>query len=430
VTNTSYLIAAITFLVAGLVAFFTTPLVKKFAYVIGAVDVPKDNRRMHKTPIPRLGGLAIFFGFLAAVLIFGEIDHTMVGILIGALILVTLGILDDVFALKASLKLVVQIIAALFPVLYGGLRIETLSNFNLFSSEPYTYLSFLSIPITIIWIVGLTNAVNFIDGLDGLAAGVSSIAAVSLLVISCMLGSPYVALVMAALSGAIIGFLPYNLNPAKIFMGDTGSTFLGYILATMSIQGLFKMYAVVSFAVPFLILGLPLFDMVLAVGRRILSGRSPGEADREHVHHKLIDMGFNQKQAVAILYSLSGILGIIAVVLATSGEFKAILLLLAILMACVIGFKLLSSSEKRKLAAEEEAAHTAAAEEAEAQPQETEETPEKPEPSAETPDEPTEESTEPTEESTEPTEESTEPTEESTEPTEESTEPTEEPETK
>jgi len=352
VTNTTYLIAALTFLVAGVVAFCTTPLVKKFAYIIGAVDVPKDNRRMHKTPIPRLGGLAIFLGFLSAVLIFAEIDRTMVGILIGALILVTLGILDDVFALKASLKLVIQIVAALFPVLYGGLRIETLSNFNIMSAEPYTYLGFLSIPITVVWIVGLTNAVNFIDGLDGLAAGVSSIAAVSLLVISCVLGSPYVAVVMAALAGGIFGFLPYNLNPAKIFMGDTGSTFLGYILATMSIQGLFKMYAVVSFAVPFLILGLPIFDMVCAVGRRVLSGRSPWSADREHVHHKLIDMGFNQKQAVAILYSLSGILGIIAVVLAASGEFKAILLLLAILMAAVIGFKLLSSNEKKKHAAE------------------------------------------------------------------------------
>lgn len=351
-TYTTYLIIALTFLVAGVVAFFTTPLVKKFAYVIGAVDVPKDNRRMHKKPIPLIGGLAIFFGFLAAVLIFAEIDRTMVSILIGALILITLGILDDVFALKASIKIVVQIFTALIPVLYGGLRIETLSNFNIMSSEPYTYLGFLSIPITVIWIVGLTNAVNFIDGLDGLAAGVSSLAAVSLLVISCMLGSPYVAIVMAALSGAIIGFLPYNLNPAKIFMGDTGSTFLGYILATMSIQGLFKMYAVVSFAVPFLILGLPIFDMVCAVGRRILSGRSPWSADREHVHHKLIDMGFNQKQAVAILYSLSGILGIIAVVLATSGEFKAILLLLAILMACFIGFKLLSSNEKKKQSVE------------------------------------------------------------------------------
>ncbi len=347
-TNTSYLVTILTFLVAAVVAFIGTPLVKQFAYIIGAVDVPRDNRRMHKTPTPRLGGLAIFAGFLAATLVFAEIDRTMVGILIGALILVMLGVVDDVLALKASLKLVIQIVAALFPVLYGGLQIETLSNFNLLSGEPYTYLGIFSIPITIIWIVGLTNAVNFIDGLDGLAAGVSTIASVSMLIIACILADPFVAVVMAALSGAILGFLPYNLNPAKIFMGDTGSTFLGYILATMSIQGLFKFYAVVSFAVPFLILGLPLFDMICAVGRRVLSGRSPGSADREHVHHKLIDMGFNQKQAVAILYSLSGILGIIAVVLATSGETKAILLIVAILMACVIGFKLLSSSEKRR----------------------------------------------------------------------------------
>ena len=353
-TSTTYIIVAITFLIAGAVSYFATPLVKKFAYVIGAVDVPKDNRRMHKTPIPRLGGLAIFIGFLAAVLIFGEIDRSMAGVLIGALIIVTLGILDDVFALKATHKLIVQIIAALFPVLYGGLRIETLSNFNLFSSEPYFYLGAWSIPVTVVWIAGLTNAVNFIDGLDGLAAGVSSIAALSLLIIACILADPYVAIVMAAMSGAVLGFLPYNVNPAKIFMGDTGATFLGYMLATMSIQGLFKFYAVVSFAVPFLILGLPIFDMICAIGRRVLSGKSPGTADREHVHHKLIDMGFNQKQAVAILYSISGILGIVAVVLASSGELKAILLLLAILLAASIGFKILSSNEKKKHAQQEE----------------------------------------------------------------------------
>lgn len=339
--TTSYLTIGIAFLVAGIVAFATTPLVKKFAYVIGAVDVPKDNRRMHKTPIPRLGGLAIFFGFLIAILLFGSMDRVMASILIGALIIVTLGIFDDILRLQSWIKFIVQCAAACVPVLYGGLRIEFFTSFNLFSGERFLYLGYLSIPITIIWIVGMTNAVNFIDGLDGLAAGVSTIASLSLLAVSCITQNSYVAIVMACLTGACVGFLPYNLNPAKIFMGDTGALFLGFILATMSIQGLFKFYAVISFAVPFLILGLPLFDMIVSVLRRVLSGKSPMAADREHIHHKLIDMGFNQKQAVAILYGITIILGLIAVVLALYGASAALLVLLGLLVIGVIVFKVL-----------------------------------------------------------------------------------------
>lgn len=224
--TTSYLTIGIAFLVAGIVAFATTPLVKKFAYVVGAVDVPKDNRRMHKTPMPRLGGLAIFFGFLIAILLFGSMDRVMASILIGALIIVTLGIFDDILRLQSWIKFIVQCAAACVPVLYGGLRIEFFTSFNLFSGDRFLYLGYLSIPITIIWIVGMTNAVNFIDGLDGLAAGVSTIASLSLLAVSCITQNSYVAIVMACLTGACVGFLPYNLNPAKIFMGDTGALFL------------------------------------------------------------------------------------------------------------------------------------------------------------------------------------------------------------
>ncbi len=339
--TTSYLTIGIAFLVAGIVAFATTPLVKKFAYVVGAVDVPKDNRRMHKTPMPRLGGLAIFFGFLIAILLFGSMDRVMASILIGALIIVTLGIFDDILRLQSWIKFIVQCAAACVPVLYGGLRIEFFTSFNLFSGDRFLYLGYLSIPITIIWIVGMTNAVNFIDGLDGLAAGVSTIASLSLLAVSCITQNSYVAIVMACFTGACVGFLPYNLNPAKIFMGDTGALFLGFILATMSIQGLFKFYAVISFAVPFLILGLPLFDMIVSVLRRVLSGKSPMAADREHIHHKLIDMGFNQKQAVAILYGITIILGLIAVVLALYGASAALLVLLGLLVIGVIVFKVL-----------------------------------------------------------------------------------------
>ena len=182
--------------------------------------------------------------------------------------------------------------------------------------------------------VGITNAVNLIDGLDGLACGVSTISSMTMLVIALTVAEPDVALLMAALAGGCIGFLPYNLNPAKIFMGDTGSTFLGFILATVSIEGLFKSYAIISFAVPFLMLGLPIFDTCFAILRRVSHGQSPMAPDRGHIHHRLIDMGFNQKQAVAVLYVISAILGLSAVVLTTTNVVRAMVVLLAL---CVAG---------------------------------------------------------------------------------------------
>ena len=325
------------FAVAAVLSYFFTPPVKNFAHKVGAIDVPKDARRMHKKPIPRLGGLAIYGGFLCSILIFGQLDETMLCVLLGAAIIVALGIFDDVLALGAKLKFVVQIVAAAIPVCIGDLQIGLFTNLNPLSDTPFVHLGILAVPATIIWIVGITNAVNLIDGLDGLAVGVSSIAAITMLAVALLTGNMPIAITMAALAGACIGFMPYNLNPAKIFMGDTGSTFLGYMLATVSIMGLFKFYAVISFAVPFLILGLPIFDTANAIIRRVAAGRSPMSPDRGHVHHKLIDMGFNQKQAVAILYAISATLGLTAVVLTSSGEVKAIVLLLAVLAAILVG---------------------------------------------------------------------------------------------
>ena len=320
-------------LLALVVSFLMTPVVKTFAYKVGAIDVPKDNRRMHKTPIPRLGGLAIFIGFMVSILLFAEITSEMKSILLGAVIIVVLGVVDDIMALPAMLKFVVQIGAALIPAT-NGVQILAFSNPNILSDNLYWVLGGLSVPFTVLWIVALTNAVNLIDGLDGLANGVSAISATTMLVIALMASEMQVAIVMAALVGASVGFMPYNLNPAKMFMGDTGATFLGYILATMSIQGLFKYYAVISFVVPFMILGLPIFDTAFAFIRRIAHGQSPMHADRSHIHHRLIDMGLNQKQAVATLYVISAILGLSAVVLTTSGEQKAMLLFLAL---CIVG---------------------------------------------------------------------------------------------
>lgn len=318
---------------AVIVSFITTPVVRSLAFRVGAVDVPRDNRRMHHHPIPRMGGLAIFFGFLLSVLIFVPLDAPLRGTLLGAVIIVILGIFDDIYALPAMPKFFVQILAASLAVVMGN-RIEILSNPNIFSSNPYWELGILSIPISVLWIVGITNAVNLIDGLDGLACGVSTISSMTMLVIALTVAEPDVALLMAALAGGCIGFLPYNLNPAKIFMGDTGSTFLGFILATVSIEGLFKSYAIISFAVPFLMLGLPIFDTCFAILRRVSHGQSPMAPDRGHIHHRLIDMGFNQKQAVAVLYVISAILGLSAVLLTTTTALKAILVLLAL---CVAG---------------------------------------------------------------------------------------------
>ena len=320
-------------LTAAVVAFITTPVVRTLVFRVGAVDVPPDSRRMHNHPIPRLGGLAIFLGFLLSALIFVPLDPSLRGMLLGAVVIVILGIFDDIYALPALPKLLVQIGAASIAVLMGN-KIEILSNPNIFSSNPYWVLGWLSIPISVFWIVGITNAVNLIDGLDGLACGVSTISSMTMLVIALTVAEPDVALLMAALAGGCIGFLPYNLNPAKIFMGDTGSTFLGFILATVSIDGLFKSYAIISFAVPFLMLGLPIFDTCFAILRRVSHGQSPMAPDRGHIHHRLIDMGFNQKQAVAVLYVISAILGLSAVVLTTTNVVRAMVVLLAL---CVAG---------------------------------------------------------------------------------------------
>ena len=326
-------------LAAMLISFISTPVVKSLAYKFGAIDVPRDNRRMHNHPIPRMGGLAIFFGFILSVLVFLPLTSELRGMLLGACIIVVLGILDDIYALPAMPKFLVQIVAALVAVLHGNV-ISVLSNPNIFSESPYWDLGILSVPASVLWVVAITNAVNLIDGLDGLACGVSTISSMTMLVIALCVAEPNVAILMAALAGACIGFLPYNLNPAKIFMGDTGSTFLGFVMAVASIEGLFKLYNIISFAVPFLMLGLPIFDTCSAILRRVSHGQSPMAPDRSHVHHKLIDMGFSQKQAVAVLYVISAILGLSAVVLTTSGEVRAMMVLMALCAAGAVSVRL------------------------------------------------------------------------------------------
>jgi len=331
--------------VALVLSLAATPAVKIFAVRVGAIDVPKDARRVHQSPIPRLGGLAIFVGFVLSVVIFAEITVQVRGILIGSVIIVILGVLDDIMSLRAYIKLLVQIVAALIAVFHGVI-IEVFSHPLVFLDAEYVFLGVLTIPVTVIWIVGITNSVNLVDGLDGLAVGVSTISSVVMLVIALMVSEPNVAIIMAALAGACVGFLPYNFNPAKIFMGDTGALLLGYVLATVSIIGLFKFYAIVSFAAPFLVLAVPFFDTSFAFLRRLVKGKNPMSPDRGHFHHRLIDMGLSQKQAVVILYAVSGLLGLVAVVITTSSEIRALILIAAVLIAAAIVFFAFKAGKK------------------------------------------------------------------------------------
>ena len=340
------LVLVLVSLVAALVmTFAATPLVKIFAQKVGAMDVPRDGRRMHNHPIPRLGGLAMFLGFILSTLLFANIDVQVRGMLLGCVVVVVTGVIDDITPLKWWMKLILQILAAGIAVAHG-IRIEVFTNPNLFSESQWWTLGWLSIPITVVWIVLVTNSVNLIDGLDGLAVGVSAIGSVTMLVIALLVSEGNVAVIMAALAGACVGFMPYNLNPAKIFAGDTGALLLGYVLSTMSVIGLFKTYAIISFLLPFLVLALPLFDTLFAIVRRLLKGQSPMHPDRGHVHHRLIDMGLSQKQAVAILYCISTVFGLAAVVLATSGWSKALILVLAFAAAGAIAAFVFSGAHR------------------------------------------------------------------------------------
>ncbi len=338
------------FVIAGILSFVLSPVAKRIAHKIGAIDVPKDERRMHKEPIPRLGGLAVFFAFLVTVLVLVPVDMEFRGILLGSVMIVVLGVIDDARPLPAILKFVVQILAALV-VVFHGTRIDVISNLNILSPSTYLNLGNWSIPITVFWIVAVTNAVNLIDGIDGLSVGVCTITSISLLVIAAIVLEFNVMVITAAVAGACVGFLPYNVNPAKMFVGDTGATFLGFILATLSIQGMFKTYAILSLAIPFLILGLPIFDTAFAIGRRLLKGKNPMSPDRGHVHHRLIDMGFSQKQTVLILYLVSAILGVAAILLASSGAPRALLFVIAVVVVVGIAigvYRVVSAIKTKK----------------------------------------------------------------------------------
>jgi len=326
----TYIVA---FTVALAVAYFATPRVIDFAIKVGALDAP-DARKVHTKPIPRMGGLAIYAAFVLAVLASMYVSHEIMGLLVGGTVILIVGIIDDLKPLPARVKLLGQILAAAVLVMFD-IRIEWLTN----PFGDMLYVEYLSIPLTILWVVGLTNTVNLIDGLDGLAAGVSTIASVTILLVALQQNFWTVAVLTAALAGSALGFLQHNFNPAKIFMGDTGSMFLGYMLAAISILGAVKSAATIALIVPIVALGLPILDTAFAIIRRYMSGRPIFKPDKGHLHHRLLEMGLTQKQAVLLMYVISGCLGLSAIALTEVNKSFGAFIIVALLGIAFVGAK-------------------------------------------------------------------------------------------
>lgn len=345
---------AIAFLLAFITTFVVTPHTMRLAKKVGAIDIPND-RRVNKKPMPRLGGLAVISGFFVSIIylfittsiegklnLFGQENYyiKMIGFFVGIVVFGITCYIDDVKGIPSLVKLASQIIASII-VVACGIRIENISipftQGKIVISEVFSYI------ITICWIVGITNAINLIDGLDGLSSGVTLISCLSLLMVFALNGSPLIAIVLiTALAGALVGFLPFNFSPAKTFIGDTGSNFMGFSLAIISILGVAKTYTALVLIAPIIILGMPIFDTIFAIFRRIIKGKSIKavfKPDKGHLHHKLMSKGYTQKQAVLIMYGITAILGMFAVILLESGIWKALSFAILIIAIVAIGYK-------------------------------------------------------------------------------------------
>ena len=345
---------AIAFLLAFIVAFMATPYTIKIAKKVGAVSIEKGKRRMHNRQMPKFGGPAVILGFLVSVgyllivmsleggiNLFGEEQYgkKLLGMLLGIIVLAITCIIDDIKTIKPLTKLSGQLLAAIIVISFG-IRIDDITLPFLPTHELNEIFSYI---LTLGWIVGITNAINLIDGLDGLSSGISVISAISLLIIFLLNGSPMISiLLITALAGALVGFLPFNFAPAKTFIGDTGSNFLGFSLAIISILGVAKTYTAVVIVLPVIVLGVPIFDTLWAIIRRLIKGKSIKaifKADKGHLHHRIVYKGFSQKQAVLILYGISAIFGIFAVILLDSGIWKALSFLLMVIVAIGLGYR-------------------------------------------------------------------------------------------
>lgn len=317
-----YVAALISFIISILI----TPLVKRFALKIGAIDQP-NNRKVHKKVMPRLGGLAIYFSFLAGFFILQPESPYSIAIFFGGLIIIITGFLDDLFNLPARIKILGQLAAALV-VIFSGVEIE-------FINLPFggrLEFGIFAIPLTILWIVGITNAINLIDGLDGLAAGVSSIALVTISGMAVIMGNTFVVEMGFIILGSTLGFLIYNFHPAKIFMGDTGALFLGYMISVLSLLG-FKNVTVISFIVPIIILGVPISDTFFAIIRRIVNKQPISAPDKSHLHHCLLRLGFSHRQTVLVIYGMSAIFGLVAVIFSQATTWVSLIIFFSLLLA-------------------------------------------------------------------------------------------------
>jgi UDP-GlcNAc:undecaprenyl-phosphate GlcNAc-1-phosphate transferase len=320
---------ALAVVVGAVTALYATPRVRRLALHVGILDVV-DERRMHEQPKPRIGGVAVYLGFAFALFttigfalrfstLFRDVDdiHDFLGLLFGGTLIALVGVWDDIMGMRPRSKLLAQITVAVISMIYGFI----IPGFELPFTQTYvSFPLFVGVPLTLLWYLGMMNAINFLDGLDGLLAGVTAISGCFLVAIALGHGHYIAALVLCALVGGALGFLPYNFNPAKIILGDTGSLFIGYIFATVSIIITAKVAITVSLLIPLVALALPVVDTAAAILRRARAGKSVTEGDRRHFHHILVfDLGLNVRQAVLLIYAVSFALGMVAYVL--SGGF-------------------------------------------------------------------------------------------------------------
>ncbi|MGM9920772.1 MAG: glycosyltransferase family 4 protein [Bhargavaea sp.] len=317
----------IAILVTLIAVLLYTPVVKRAAVSLGAIDKP-NYRRINTRNIPRMGGLAIVAAFMTGLIVAKPDNEDLLPILIGALIITVAGVLDDILDITAKAKLFFQLIAAGVVVVYGGLHIE-------FINLPFggqLDFGYLSVPLTIIWIIGITNAINLIDGLDGLAAGVSMIASCTLAVMAVIMQDSFVVVMAVLLAVSCAGFLFYNFYPAKIFMGDSGSLFLGYMISVLALLG-FKNVTIISLVIPILILGIPILDTLFAIVRRVKNKQPISAPDMLHLHHCLINTGFSHRQSVLLIYVGSIMLGGAAILFSQATVWGALVITVIILLA-------------------------------------------------------------------------------------------------
>jgi UDP-GlcNAc:undecaprenyl-phosphate GlcNAc-1-phosphate transferase len=286
------------FLVALAVVLVLTPAVGRVARVLGVVDEPGEQRRMHLRAVPRLGGLAIFLGIFIPALAFLELTPAYRGILLGAAVATAVGMADDFRGLRWSVKLGGQIASALIAVYFG----VTIEHFSFPLLGIHELPDWLSIVATVVWIVGMMNVINLLDGMDGLAAGISAIAGGTFAVLALSLGRPEAAVLSAIVAGACLGFLRHNFYPARIFMGDSGSHLLGFILAAVAIQGALKTAATVALLFPLLILAVPILDTSFVIAKRLKYGRPLHEPTPWHLYHRFRNIGFSQTRAALYFY--------------------------------------------------------------------------------------------------------------------------------